>query len=87
MRKEQKIRREQEELKKAAKETYMDTKNFAKSKRQEEFGGSGSNFGHGSNAKTLAMKYQNSNKLAAEEKKKVKIGLGDNQSIDLASLC
>lgn len=50
-------------------------------------GGSGSNFGHNTNARTLNLKYQESNKQAAEDKRKVKNGLGDNQSINLESLC
>ena len=30
------------------------------------------------------MKFQDANKTMAEEKRKVKVGLGDNQSINLA---
>lgn len=49
-------------------------------------GGSGSNFAHNTNARTLNLKYQESNKQVAENKRKVKNGLGDNQSINLESL-
>lgn len=85
MRKEQKIRKEQEMLKQFTRDQIVEVRNFAKSKKQEQFGGSGSNFGHNMHmqAKTLQRKYQNQNREIAEQKYKQKSGLNDKQSINL----
>lgn len=61
MRKQEKIRQETQRLKQFARDQLADSdvRNFAKSKKQGEFGGSGSNFGQMNDAKTLHRKFQN----------------------------